>query len=84
MSCDVKQDQNYAEHEPTLCRASKDSLPGLSTYGLFCVFDGHNGAAAAQHLEENLAIVRLLPSSPKSMHLGLYSTLLESSYLFLL
>ena len=40
-----------------LCRDSKGSLQGLDTYGLFCVFDGHNGAAAAQHLEDNLHIV---------------------------
>ena len=44
-------------------RNSKESLQGVSTYGLFCVFDGHNGAAAAQHLEENLAIVSLIAAN---------------------
>lgn len=34
---------------------SAGSLQGTGTFGLFCVFDGHNGAAAALHLEETLA-----------------------------
>lgn len=29
-----------------------------ATYGLYCVFDGHNGVAAAQHIHDNLCEVR--------------------------
>lgn len=34
---------------------SAGSLQGTGTFGLFCVFDGHNGAAAALHLEDTLS-----------------------------
>ena len=42
------------------CRHSK--LGENDSFGLFCVFDGHNGAAAAQHIHDTLVEVPSLPS----------------------
>lgn len=46
---------------PYLCRSS--AAEETATYGLFCVFDGHNGVAAAQHIRDTLCEVCVLETS---------------------
>ena len=43
------------------CRHSK--LGSGDSFGLFCVFDGHNGVAAAQHIHDTLVEVRFTEGS---------------------
>ncbi|BDA51003.1 probable protein phosphatase 2C 5 at N-terminal half [Coccomyxa sp. Obi] len=48
-----KQKENGVPNGASRSPASEET----ATYGLFCVFDGHNGVAAAQHIRETLCEV---------------------------
>ena len=49
-----------------LC-CSHSKLGHDDSFGLFCVFDGHNGVAAAQHIHDTLVEVRLHAMTVESM-----------------
>ena len=48
----------HLHHMPlSYCRDIQGSLQGTGSFGLFCIFDGHNGVLAAEHLEQTLVQV---------------------------
>ncbi len=54
----------FCQRLRTACRSAKalrltaGAPSRAATYGLFCVFDGHNGVACAKHTHDSLIEVR--------------------------